>query len=231
MTSLQIFNYNQSPIEFEVINGQIMANATLMFAANGARLDDWKRSPITQRYVKAVTEKLGIGNSDLIVTRKGGNDRSSQGTWIHERLILNAARYISVDFEIWCDERIAELLRTGSTSIAPLSNKELALMVIAECEAKEKLALQCDNLNTVLDNLLEWVSIIKIAQHNKVSEKNFNWRVLKLTSQQMGYDIKKAASGRFEYQNLYNINVFCACYPQYKYDLRENQQVRLLDNS
>ncbi len=39
----------------------------------------------------------------------------------------------------------------------------------------------------------------------------------------MGYTIKKAESPRFGYQNLYNINVFRACYPEYNYNLQAQQ--------
>lgn len=109
-----------------------------------------------------------------------------------------------------------------------LSRKEMILLMLEQEEAKERLALQCDNLNTVLDNLLEWVSIIKVSQHNKIPETSFNWRLLKAKSIELGYAIKKAQSNRFNYQNLYNVTVYKACYPQYKYDLRENKQVQLL---
>lgn len=30
------------------------------------------------------------------------------GTWIHQRLILNLARWLDVEFEIWCDEVLGE---------------------------------------------------------------------------------------------------------------------------
>jgi hypothetical protein len=96
-----------------------------------------------------------------------------------------------------------------------------ALRLAAEQqELIEQQALQVDNLSTALDILVEWVSIIKVAKHNGIKETAFNWRALKKTSELMGFQIKKAQSPRFKFQNLYNINVFKACYPQYKYDLK-----------
>jgi hypothetical protein len=92
---------------------------------------------------------------------------------------------------------------------------------IEEQKKKQLLENKVDNLNTVLDNLLEWVSILKIAQHNKVSEKVFSWRQLKAKSQELGYQIKKAESPRFGYQNLYHVDAFKAIYPQYNYDLNK----------
>ena len=109
--------------------------------------------------------------------------------------------------------------------ISVMSKKELLQLALESEEEKERLQIANVNLNTVLDNLLEWVSIIKVSKHNKISEKKFNWRVLKKKSGEMGYAIKKAESPRFGYQNLYNINVFRACYPEFNYDLKVKQAV------
>lgn len=122
---IKIFEYQNSQIQFEVIDGQVMANATHMFKANNSRLDKWKESNPTKRYLEAVTLKWGIDENQLVITKKGGSD---QGTWIHEKLILNAARYISVEFELWCDEKIAELMATGRVQIEkPKTPAELLL--------------------------------------------------------------------------------------------------------
>lgn len=107
------------------------------------------------------------------------------------------------------------------TSLAPQTYKEALFALIAAEEEKERLCLQVDNLSTALDCLLEWVSIIKVAQHNKVSEKVFAWQKLKQTSLEMGFQIKKAQSPRFAFQNLYHINVFKRCYPQYNYNIKD----------
>ena len=96
-----------------------------------------------------------------------------------------------------------------------------ALRLAAEQqELIEQQALQVDNLSTALDILVEWVSIIKVAKHNGIKETAFNWRALKKTSELMGFQIKKAQSPRFKFQNLYNIKVFMACYPQYNYNFK-----------
>lgn len=92
---------------------------------------------------------------------------------------------------------------------------------IEEQKEKQQLLLKAENLETVLDNLLEWVSIIKVAQFNKVSEKCFNWHLLKAKSKELGYQIKKAESPRFGFQNLYHIDCFKAVYPQFNYNLKK----------
>jgi phage anti-repressor protein len=93
----------------------------------------------------------------------------------------------------------------------------LKALVVVE-EQKMLLAQKVDNLETALDSLVEWVSIIKVSQFNKIKETNFDWRKLKAKSVEMGYMIKKAQSPRFGFQNLYHINVFKAIYPQFNYN-------------
>ena len=99
------------------------------------------------------------------------------------------------------------------------SNYIDALKALIEKE-EEKLLLnqKVDNLETALDSLVAWVSIIKVSQHNKVKENQFQWPKLKAKSVEMGYLIKKAESSRYDYQNLYHVNVFKAVYPQYNYN-------------
>lgn len=104
----------------------------------------------------------------------------------------------------------------------PITYKEALLELIRIEEEKEQLLLENKNLNTVLDNLTDWISIIKVAQHNKVSESMFNWRSLKSKSDELGYLIKKAESPRFGYQNLYHINCFKALYPRLSYSFKSN---------
>ena len=116
-------------------------------------------------------------------------------------------------------KRCVEVMKTQQKAIAPQTYKQALLALIAVEEEKEQLALQVDNLSTALDSLVEWVSIIKVAQHNSISEKCFDWHILKAKSKQLGYEVKKAQSNRYDYQNLYHINAFKSCYPQYNYNL------------
>lgn len=115
--------------------------------------------------------------------------------------------------------RIKEELQKQKPKL-PQTYKEALLALVAAEEEKEQLLLQVDNLSTALDTIVEWVSIIKVAQFNKVSEKNFDWHKLKSKSKEMGFAIKKAESPRYGYQNLYHVATFKACYPQYSYNFK-----------
>jgi Rha family phage regulatory protein len=113
-----------------------------------------------------------------------------------------------------------EELELKKQSQLPTTYIDALKALVASEEAKQQALLEVDNLNTVLDNLLDWVSIIKIAQFNKVSERYFDWRRLKNKSNELGFAIKKAESPRYGYQNLYHIAVFKACYPKFNYNIK-----------
>lgn len=92
--------------------------------------------------------------------------------------------------------------------------------LIKESEAKTRLQISTNKLEVKLDILLDHISIIKVAAHNKVKETEFKWQFLKRTSEQLGYEIKKADSPRYGYMNLYHVNVFKTCYPQHNYEIK-----------
>ena len=54
---------------------------------------------------------MQIHTSALIQTVKGGN--GEQGTWMHEDVALEFARWLSPAFAIWCNRRIKELFTTS----------------------------------------------------------------------------------------------------------------------
>jgi hypothetical protein len=129
-------SYNGFEIEFELIDGHLMANATAMCAAFGKRAQHWLDLGATKRYISALEAKPEI--PALVETRQGG---INPGTWINERLILKLAGWLNVDFEIQCDEWVAELLRTGKVELAPAlpqTQGELILMLAQQNVANEK---------------------------------------------------------------------------------------------
>lgn len=178
----------------------------------------YDKSQWSRWYKKNIEENaFAIENQDWI-----GFDTMSNGNETKDFAL-------SIDFS----KRLSQMARTAKgeeirnyfieceklvQSPKELTRKELALMVIQVEEEKEQLQLQVENLNTALDSLVEWVSIIKVATKNRINETTINWRLLKRKSDEMGYAIKKAASPRYGYQNLYHINAFKACYPQFDYN-------------
>lgn len=117
----QLFNGNTITFAKRDDNGGIMINATEMAKSFDKRPVDWLRLPTTIDFIKGLTEvrKSHFDNYQAVMTIKGGSDLSKQGTWFHEDVALEFARWLSPKFAIWCNDRIKELLTKGSTSIKP----------------------------------------------------------------------------------------------------------------
>lgn len=69
-------------------------------------------------YVARMSEIQNCSSADLLKVTKGG-DVSQQGTWAHHRVAIRVAQKLSTDFAIWVDDKIEELLTTGSASLQP----------------------------------------------------------------------------------------------------------------
>lgn len=68
----------------------------------------WLRLPETVRYIEAL--KSRYGNITYVKTSRARKDRGG-GTWLHPKLAVRFARWLSVDFEIWCDEQIDAIIQ------------------------------------------------------------------------------------------------------------------------
>ncbi|WP_290101151.1 KilA-N domain-containing protein [Duncaniella muris] len=110
----QIFQYNGSPISFQKGNS-VMVNATEMAKPFGKLAKDWLSNKSTKEFISTLSAVRTIPLTDLVVVRQGGN--VEQGTWLHEDVAVEFARWLSPTFAIWCNDRIKELLTKGRTSI------------------------------------------------------------------------------------------------------------------
>lgn len=117
----QIFQYNGNPVTFQLGNGDLMANATEMAKPFRKQPSDWARLKQTEEFITSLSAVRGIPLTELIKVRQGGN--TEQGTWMHEDVALEFARWLSPEFAIWCNDRIKELLRHGITATQPTIEK------------------------------------------------------------------------------------------------------------
>lgn len=153
MNELAVREYLGNKIEFKMIDGNVYANANQMANGFGGsdKLKNWKNSPNTKRYIEALEKSLGKNYpTELILVNQGGKAKE-QGTWIHEKLILNFARYLNVEFELWCDEQIAILLREGKVELQP-KPMSIQQMMIITLQEQEKLANRVDSIEDKVDN-------------------------------------------------------------------------------
>ena len=112
--AVRIFQYNGSDITFN--SGQaVMVNATQMAKPFGKRPAKWLELPSTKEFLSKLSE---VRKSDItfVHTAKGNSQQFAQGTWMHEDVALEFARWLSPEFAIWCNDRIKELLRHGMTA-------------------------------------------------------------------------------------------------------------------
>jgi len=111
--------YNNIEVVFDntdslYINATQIAKQFLTSKGNPKDVSEWLNSKSTKEYIAEfrnfpITEK--IGNGDLVVVRKGGDDKTLTGTWIHKKLIIAFARWLSPNFAVWCDLQIEEILK------------------------------------------------------------------------------------------------------------------------
>ncbi len=108
------YQYNGRNISF--LNGtNMMVNATQMAAAFNKAPKDWLRNQSTKEFISTLSTVRQIRPTELITKQQGGN--GEQGTWMHEDVAIEFARWLSPAFAIWCNDRIKELLSHGITAM------------------------------------------------------------------------------------------------------------------
>lgn len=144
-----VYDYKGSKISFA--NGKnVMVNATEMAKSFDKRPAKWLELPSTKEFLAALT---AIRKSDtaLIQTNSGGINGGG-GTWMHEDVALEFARWLSPAFAIWCNDRIKELLKYGMTATQPtldemVNNPDLVIRMATQLkqEREEKARLEAEN--------------------------------------------------------------------------------------
>jgi hypothetical protein len=112
METMRIFNYNETPITFS-LGDTTMINATQMAKPFNKRPVDYLRLPSTNELISAIVRKSHISENQLVISKQGSTENGG-GTWLHEDIALDFAQWLSVDFKLWCNDRIKELLRAGA---------------------------------------------------------------------------------------------------------------------
>jgi len=80
-------------------------NATQAASKFGKEPYEWMRLPETQSYLNALTRKYG--KIPYYKTKRG----QGGGTWLHPKLAVRFSQWLDIDFAIWCDEQIDNILR------------------------------------------------------------------------------------------------------------------------
>lgn len=108
----QVFVYKGTSITFQGDNGDVMVNVTEMAKAFDKSPTHFLRNGQTVAFVSALRNRIPFEPVQVINGDKGG-------TWMHQKLALKFAAWLSSDFELWVYDRIDELVRHGVTAINP----------------------------------------------------------------------------------------------------------------
>lgn len=144
-------------------------NAVEMAKPFGKQPAWWLRTQAAQDFIKELSDmrkcisydnvnvrsdagNLSVKFPSLIKIVKGGTvSEVAQGTWFHEDVAIEFARWLSPAFAIWCNDRIKELAKYGITATQPaidtiLSDPDNAIKILTalkeERAAKERLEVQ-----------------------------------------------------------------------------------------
>ena len=107
---IQRYQFEESLIEFEIINGNVMVNATQMAKVFGKQVNEFNSNETTKAFI---SECLKNGNSrfisieseeDLIISKQ------KSGTFMHRILALKFAAWLNPRFELWVYSTIDEIL-------------------------------------------------------------------------------------------------------------------------
>lgn len=143
-----VYDYKGSKISFA--NGKnVIVNATEMAKSFDKRPVDWLQNQSTIAFLNELSKVRKSTLTDLVQVTKGGNN---PGTWMHEDVALEFARWLSPAFAIWCNDRIKELLKYGMTATQPtldemVNNPDLVIRMATQLkqEREEKARLETEN--------------------------------------------------------------------------------------
>jgi phage antirepressor YoqD-like protein len=175
MDNSKTFIYEGSPVTFQ-IGEATMVNATEMAKPFGKRPAKWLELPSTKDFLSSLSEVRKSDITHLVKTARGNSSSFQQGTWFHEDVALEFARWLSPQFAIWCNDRIKELMKYGVTATpqtidSVLADPDNAIRLLTALKEERK-ALKAANKQ------------IAVLEDQKKVYHSENQRLLKLKDKQ-----------------------------------------------
>jgi hypothetical protein len=132
-SGLVVRTWNDAPISRRDSDG--FADATAMCQANGKLYADYQRLERTTAYIAALGESLNLPADQLVLTTTSGPNHL-RGTWIHPRLAVDLARWLSPQFAVWMDGWFLEAAGQGQEPAAAVGPKDFREMTWDEWMAQ-----------------------------------------------------------------------------------------------
>lgn len=175
------YDYEGNPVSFSTPdNGVVMMNATEMAKLFGKQPKDWLKTQSAKDFIQSLSEVKNILSTDLLKVIYGDNG----GTWMHEDVALEFARWLSPKFAIWCNDRCKELMQVGFTATpatleAMIANPDLVIgmatqlkLLRAENEAKQR-KIEADEPKVLFAEAVETSdSVCLVGELAKILKQN-----------------------------------------------------------
>ena len=98
---------------------------------------------------------------------------------MHEDVALDFAQWLSIDFKLWCNDRLKELLKTGKTELEkPQSVLDMLKTAVREIETKEKVIQIMKPKVELMERVLKTDDKIDVGQAAKLLNLPFGRNTL-----------------------------------------------------
>jgi len=144
-----------------------MVNATEMIKAfPEKRMNNFTRTDETEAFVKLLESKTGKG---VLTVNHGG---STPGTWMHQKLALKFAAWLSPEFELWVYDRIEDIAEYGFTATPDkleemIANPDLVISLANELK-RERSEKQRLSIQNELQQKQLTIAAPKVQYHDEV---------------------------------------------------------------
>ncbi len=145
MADITNFDYEGQKISFEFADGFQMINASEMAKLFNKSVHSFLRSKGTQEYILLLESRYANsrnGTTAGVLRVIQGGTPELQGTWMHEKLALKFASWLSPAFELWVYDKIQELLTTGKAElkeVQPTGFSATLRLLAKQWEEQEKI--------------------------------------------------------------------------------------------
>jgi hypothetical protein len=125
MEKIKELTFGGQEIHVGLENTDIMINATEMGKCFGKLPKDFLGTEQTQNFISALCRKDNIPFDKVVMVSKGGKNL---GTWMHRKLALKFASWLSSDFELWVYD-VIEKIMFGEAQVLRDNNDELRVII------------------------------------------------------------------------------------------------------
>ncbi|ALY07463.1 KilA-N domain-containing protein [Nodularia phage vB_NspS-kac65v162] len=148
-------------------------NATAMCKVNGKTWSNYWKLKSSKSFASSVSTALLIGRPATI-SIEGGNDKNLQGTWVHFKVAIHLAIWLSDDFALWATDALMRII-----------NGEFKALTSEALEAQEKLQKLWDDIRSKgIGTRRELTDAIKdyLLRHLNVSDNYKKWVYARATN-------------------------------------------------